>query len=179
MGSPDTAFRVYRNWFIIASLFEAQNREDSSNERSGYAYIRRLDAAFDLATEPASGPGWPAYLDALSGIAVVALGHAHPEVAGTISKQAGAVIHTSNLYNIPAQTELAERLTKIADMDNAFFANSGAEANECAIKIARLYGRNRGIEAPTIIVADASFHGRTLATLTASGSRKSRQALSR
>ena len=133
----------------------------------------RLDVAFD------HGDGaWLVdqdgrrYLDALSGIAVVALGHAHPEVAGTISKQAGAVIHTSNLYNIPAQTELAERLTKIADMDNAFFANSGAEANECAIKIARLYGRNRGIEAPTIIVADASFHGRTLATLTASGSRK-------
>ena len=133
----------------------------------------RLDVAFD------HGEGaWLVdqegrrYLDALSGIAVVALGHAHPEVADTISKQASQVIHTSNLYNIPAQTELAERLTSIAGMDNAFFANSGAEANECAIKIARLYGRNKGIEAPTIIVADASFHGRTLATLTASGSRK-------
>lgn len=112
------------------------------------------------------------YLDALAGIGVVALGHANPAVAKTISSQANQVLHTSNLYQIPAQIELAERLTKIAGMDNAFFANSGAEANECAIKIARLYGRQKGIEAPTIIVADASFHGRTLATLTASGSRK-------
>ncbi len=112
------------------------------------------------------------YLDALSGIGVVALGHANPAVAETISKQASQVLHTSNLYQIPAQIELAERLTKISGMDNAFFANSGAEANECAIKIARLYGRQKGIDAPTIIVADASFHGRTLATLTASGSRK-------
>jgi acetylornithine aminotransferase len=112
------------------------------------------------------------YLDALSGIGVIALGHANPAVAETISQQANQVLHTSNLYQIPAQIELAERLTTIAGMDNAFFANSGAEANECAIKIARLYGRQKGIEAPTIIVADASFHGRTLATLTASGSRK-------
>jgi len=112
------------------------------------------------------------YLDALSGIGVVALGHAHPAVAETIAEQGQRLLHTSNLYQIPAQIELAERLTALSGMDNAFFANSGAEANECAIKISRLYGRTKGIENPTIIVADAAFHGRTLATLTASGSRK-------
>tara|TARA_R110002110_G_scaffold340480_1_gene550650 strand:- start:856 stop:2019 length:1164 start_codon:yes stop_codon:yes gene_type:complete len=112
------------------------------------------------------------YLDALSGIAVVALGHGHQGVATTIAEQGQKLLHTSNLYQIPAQIELAARLTKIAGMDNAFFANSGAEANECAIKISRLYGRQKGIDNPTIIVADAAFHGRTLATLTASGSRK-------
>jgi acetylornithine/N-succinyldiaminopimelate aminotransferase len=112
------------------------------------------------------------YLDALSGIGVIALGHGHSGVAETITDQGQKLLHTSNLYHIPAQIELAERLTDIAGMDNAFFANSGAEANECAIKISRLYGRHKGIENPTIIVADAAFHGRTLATLTASGSRK-------
>ena len=133
----------------------------------------RLDVAFD------HGEGaWLVdqdgrrYLDALAGIGVVALGHANAKVAETITKQAGQVLHTSNLYQIPAQIELADKLADVSGMDNAFFANSGAEANECAIKIARLYGRQKGIEAPTIIVADASFHGRTLATLTASGSRK-------
>lgn len=112
------------------------------------------------------------YLDALSGIGVVALGHGNKAVSDTITEQGQKLLHTSNLYQIPAQIELAERLTKIAGMDNAFFANSGAEANECAIKISRLYGRQKGIDNPTIIVADAAFHGRTMATLTASGSRK-------
>tara|TARA_R110002073_G_scaffold4201_11_gene27825 strand:+ start:5585 stop:6748 length:1164 start_codon:yes stop_codon:yes gene_type:complete len=112
------------------------------------------------------------YLDALAGIGVISVGHANPAVAKTISEQAGQLLHTSNLYQIPAQIELADRLTALSGMDNAFFANSGAEANECAIKISRLYGRQKGIDQPTIIVADASFHGRTLATLTASGSRK-------
>jgi len=112
------------------------------------------------------------YLDALSGIGVVALGHAHPAVTETINEQGQRLLHTSNLYQIPAQIELADRLTALSGMDNAFFANSGAEANECAIKISRLYGRKKGIENPTIIVADGAFHGRTLATLTASGSRK-------
>lgn len=112
------------------------------------------------------------YLDALAGIGVVALGHADKAVAKTIAEQAENLLHTSNLYQIPAQIELAEQLTSISGMDNAFFANSGAEANECAIKISRLYGRQNGVDSPTIIVADASFHGRTLATLTASGSRK-------
>lgn len=112
------------------------------------------------------------YLDALSGLAVVVLGHANPEVAKTLSEQSNSLIHTSNLYRIPKQEELAKALQRISGMDNMFFANSGAEANECAIKIARLFGHNHEIDNPTIIVADASFHGRTLATLTATGNRK-------
>ncbi len=112
------------------------------------------------------------YLDALSGLAVVSLGHAHPEIQAVISEQAGKLLHTSNLYNIPAQEALADRLTTASGMEKVFFGNSGAEANECAIKIARLYGHNKGIDVPAVIVADASFHGRTLATLTATGSRK-------
>ena len=112
------------------------------------------------------------YLDALSGIAVVGLGHANEAVARAISEQAGTLLHTSNLYRIPNQEALADKLRQISGMDNMFFANSGAEANECAIKIARLYGHNKNIQNPGIIVADASFHGRTLATLTATGNRK-------
>ena len=112
------------------------------------------------------------YLDALSGLGVVALGHANPDVAKTLADQGAQLLHTSNLYRIPAQEKLASALTEISGMDNVFFGNSGAEANECAIKVARLYGKHRGIEEPTIIVTDASFHGRTLATLTATGSRK-------
>jgi acetylornithine aminotransferase len=112
------------------------------------------------------------YLDALAGIGVNALGHANAEVAKTISSQASELIHTSNLYRIPKQEQLAAELAELSGMDNMFFGNSGAEANECAIKIARLYGKQQGIENPTIIVTDASFHGRTLATLTATGSRK-------
>ena len=112
------------------------------------------------------------YLDALSGIGVISLGHANPEITKVIANQASSLLHTSNLYRIPAQEELAGLLTSISGMDNAFFANSGAEANECAIKISRLAGRKKGIENPTIIVTDAAFHGRTMATLTATGSRK-------
>ena len=112
------------------------------------------------------------YLDALSGIAVVGLGHANEAVARAISEQAATLLHTSNLYRIPNQEALADKLRQISGMDNMFFANSGAEANECAIKIARLYGHNKNIQDPGIIVADASFHGRTLATLTATGNRK-------
>lgn len=112
------------------------------------------------------------FLDALAGIAVVVLGHANPEVAKTISEQSTTLLHTSNLYRVPKQEELAEKLQRISGMDNMFFGNSGAEANECAIKIARLYGNKKAIETPTIIVADSSFHGRTLATLTATGNRK-------
>jgi len=112
------------------------------------------------------------YLDALAGIAVVALGHAHPGVTSAVAEQAGKLIHTSNLYEIPRQRDLAADLTRISGMDCAFFCNSGAEANEAAIKIARLYGQNKGIASPTIIVADQSFHGRTMATLTATGNRK-------
>ena len=112
------------------------------------------------------------YLDGLSGLGVVALGHANPAVAKAISDQAGKLLHTSNLYRIPAQEKLASELAALSGMDNMFFCNSGAEANECAIKICRIYGNNRGIDDPTIIVADNSFHGRTMATLTATGNPK-------
>lgn len=112
------------------------------------------------------------YLDALSGIAVCGLGHAHPEVTRAIAEQAAALVHCSNLYNIPAQQQLAEALCAASGMDRAFFGNSGAEANEAAIKIARLHGHARGIDVPTVIVMERAFHGRTLATLTATGNRK-------
>ena len=109
------------------------------------------------------------YLDALAGIAVCGLGHAHPTITKAIADQASTLIHTSNLYEIPLQEELANRLCELTNMDNVFFANSGAEANEAAIKIARRHGDNRGIENPQIIVMEGSFHGRTMATLTATG----------
>ena len=112
------------------------------------------------------------YLDALSGIAVCGLGHAHPDVAQAIADQAGKLLHTSNLYHIPLQEELAAQLTSLAGMDKVFFANSGAEANEAAIKIARLYGHQKGIDHPVIITATGSFHGRTMATLSATGNPK-------
>ena len=112
------------------------------------------------------------YLDALAGIAVCGLGHAHPAVTAAICDQAGKLLHTSNWYEIPLQEQLAERLCKLAGMDNAFFCNSGAEANEAAIKLARLYGHQRNILVPGIIVTEGSFHGRTLATLSATGNRK-------
>ena len=112
------------------------------------------------------------YLDALSGIAVCGLGHAHPEVAQAIAEQAATLVHTSNLYQVPLQARLAERLAALTGLQQAFFCNSGAEANEAAIKLARKYGHARGIAVPTVVVADGSFHGRTLATLSATGSRK-------
>lgn len=115
------------------------------------------------------------YLDALCGIAVTGLGHAHPAVTRAISEQAGKLIHCSNLYTIPLQEQLAAKLTRISGMDNAFFANSGAEANEAAIKLARRYGHGRNIDNPAIIVMEQSFHGRTLATLSATGNRASQQ----
>ncbi|MCU7959836.1 MAG: acetylornithine transaminase [gamma proteobacterium symbiont of Bathyaustriella thionipta] len=109
------------------------------------------------------------YLDALSGIAVCSLGHAHPAVAKALCEQAGLLVHTSNLYQIGLQQQLGDRLCRLADMERVFFGNSGAEANEAAIKLARLYGTQRHIKNPTIIVMRNSFHGRTLATLSASG----------
>jgi acetylornithine aminotransferase len=112
------------------------------------------------------------YLDALSGIAVCGLGHAHPVVTRAIAEQAGQLVHTSNLYGIALQEQLADKLCALSGMDRVFFSNSGAEANEAAIKIARLYGHSKGIDNPAIIVMDNSFHGRTLATLTATGNRK-------
>ena len=112
------------------------------------------------------------YLDALAGVAVCGLGHCHPKLVKAISEQAGMLIHTSNLYHIDKQEKLASRLAALSTMDKAFFCNSGAEANEAAIKLARLYGHNKNIDLPTIIVMERSFHGRTMATLTASGKRK-------
>ena len=114
------------------------------------------------------------YLDAISGIAVCGLGHCHPEVSKAICDQAATLMHTSNLYEIPLQTQLADRLAKLTGMDSVFFANSGAEANEAAIKIARLYGHKKGIDTPSILVCQGSFHGRTMATLSATGNRKVR-----
>lgn len=112
------------------------------------------------------------YLDALSGIGVCGLGHAHPAVAATLANQGSRLIHTSNLYHIPQQQKLADELMRLSGMEQAFFTNSGAEACEAAIKVARRYGHNQGIETPTIVVAEGSFHGRTLATLSATGNRK-------
>jgi acetylornithine aminotransferase len=111
------------------------------------------------------------YLDALSGIAVCGLGHAHPAVTSAIAEQAGKLVHTSNLYQIANQQLLADELCRISGLDRVFFSNSGAEANEAAIKIARMYGNTNGITSPSIIVMENSFHGRTMATLSATGNR--------
>lgn len=112
------------------------------------------------------------YLDALSGIAVSTLGHNHPRLVQAISEQVSQVIHTSNLYGIPLQEALSDKLASLAGMDEVFFCNSGAEANEAAIKLARLYGHGLGIAEPAILVMEQSFHGRTLATLSATGNKK-------
>jgi len=112
------------------------------------------------------------YLDALAGVAVNGLGHAHPKLVKAISDQAAKLIHVSNIYQIAEQEALADKLCEISGMDKVFFCNSGCEANEAAIKLARLYGHNKGIDTPEIIVMEQSFHGRTLATLSATGNRK-------
>jgi acetylornithine/N-succinyldiaminopimelate aminotransferase len=112
------------------------------------------------------------YLDCLCSIAVSGIGHAHPRLTAAIREQAGRLIHVSNLYRIPEQELLASRLCALAGMDKVFFCNSGCEANEAAIKLARLHGHHKGIESPAIIVMEKAFHGRTIATLSATGSRK-------
>ena len=112
------------------------------------------------------------YLDALSGIAVCGLGHSHPSLSEIIAEQSKNLIHTSNIYQIPLQEELAKKLVSHSGMDNVFFCNSGAEANEAAIKLTRLYANKKKISNPTVVVMENSFHGRTLATLTATGSAK-------
>ena len=112
------------------------------------------------------------YLDALSGVAVNGLGHTHPKLIKAINEQISRLIHVSNVYHIAEQEKLAEKLTSIAHMDNVFFCNSGCEANEAAIKLARLYGHQNGIDTPEIIVMEKAFHGRTMATLSATGNRK-------
>lgn len=112
------------------------------------------------------------YLDALTGIAVCGLGHAHPVIAAAIAEQAATLVHTSNLFEIPWQTAAAQKLAEVSGMEEIFFSNSGAESNEGAIKIARKFGAQQGIANPKIIVAEQSFHGRTLATLSATGNKK-------
>ena len=112
------------------------------------------------------------YLDALSGIAVSTLGHNHPVLVGALAAQAGRLLHTSNLYRMPQQEQLADKLADLAGLDEVFFCNSGCEANEAAIKLARFYGHQQEVDNPTIIVMEKAFHGRTMATLTATGNRK-------
>ncbi|MEK8019721.1 MAG: acetylornithine transaminase, partial [Candidatus Parabeggiatoa sp.] len=112
------------------------------------------------------------YLDALSGIAVCGLGHAHQAITAAICEQANQLLHTSNLYGIAHQQALADALVRITGMESAFFGNSGAEANEAALKLAHLYGHHQGYKRPTVIVTEGSFHGRTLATLSATGNPK-------
>ena len=139
------------------------------------ATYKRLDVAFE------SGAGaWlvdsrgDRYLDALSGIAVCGLGHAHPGIADVLARQARRLVHTSNLYRIPLQEELAERLAGVSGMERVFFCNSGAEANEAAIKICRKFARRKQVEEPLVIVMEGSFHGRTMATLSATGKPEAR-----
>ena len=131
---------------------------------------KRLDVAFEAGQGAwlIDGQG-DRYLDALSGIAVCGLGHAHPGVADVVAQQARRLIHTSNLYRIPLQEELARRLAGISGMDRVFFCNSGAEANEAAIKICRKFAGHREVADPLIVVMEGSFHGRTMATLSATG----------
>lgn len=115
------------------------------------------------------------YLDALTGIAVCGLGHSHPAVSGAIAEQAATLSHVSNYFRIPQQESLAEKLCSVSGMEKVFFSNSGAEANEAAIKLTRLYAREKGVAKPTVIVMENCFHGRTLATLSATWGAKVRQ----
>lgn len=112
------------------------------------------------------------YLDAVAGIAVNTLGHGHPKLVAAIADQAARLIHTSNLYGVTGQEQLADKLCALSGMSEVFFCNSGCEANEAAIKLARFYGHRKGIEQPTVVVMEKAFHGRTLATLSATGNRK-------
>jgi len=112
------------------------------------------------------------YLDALSGIAVNTLGHAHPRFTAALTEQMGKLIHCSNVYQVAGQELLADKLCSLSGMQEVFFSNSGCEANEAAIKLARMYGHKQGVENPAIIVMEKAFHGRTLATLSATGNRK-------
>ena len=168
--SFETAIFRFRPLETIGALL---SRWSSNVTNSVMPTYGRLDVAFT------SGKGaWltdtqgKQYLDALSGIAVCNLGHSHPAVTQAICEQAGTLMHTSNIYHIPLQIQLAEKLTELSAMEQVFFCNSGAEANEAAIKIARKYGHEKGIDKPVIIVMDGSFHGRTMATLTATGNPK-------
>ena len=112
------------------------------------------------------------YLDAIAGVAVNAIGHCHPKLVAALREQVGTLIHTSNLYEVELQEKLAAKICELSGMDKVFFCNSGAEANECAIKLARYFGHKKNIDNPVVVVLEKSFHGRTLATLSATGSRK-------
>lgn len=151
--------------------------KSNSSETNSNATLMAAYARVPLAFERGEGAylfddNNERYLDLLSGIAVCGLGHCHPAVTKALSKQAATLIHTSNMYRITKQTLLAEKLVALSGMENGFFCNSGAEANEAAIKLARLFGHKKNIDAPAIIVMDGSFHGRTLATLSATSNRK-------
>jgi len=160
------AFLIYDQWKPKTSTREAMSDYLMKNYAPLPVTFTKGEGATLWDTE-----GKP-YLDVLSGVAVCSLGHAHPDVAMAIAKQAKQLIHTSNWYHIANQEELAAKLCPLSGMDNVFFSNSGAEANETAIKLARLYGHQKDIAEPAIIVMDGSFHGRTLATLSATGNRK-------
>lgn len=154
----------------VEKLSEIMNTKTNHTIMPTYA---RLDKAF------VRGEGCylfdtegKSYLDALAGIGVVSLGHANPKIAKIIATQASTLIHTSNIYHIPAQQKLADKLASVSGMDNCFFSNSGAEANEAALKIARLFARKKNISHPYVIVMENAFHGRTLATLSATASKK-------
>ena len=137
---------------------------------------QRMDVGFVSGQGPwLVDEGGERYLDALSGIAVCGLGHAHPRIAQVVAEHAARLVHTSNLYRIPLQEKLAQRLASIAGLERAFFCNSGAEANEAAIKICRKLAHQKGLENPVIVVMDGGFHGRTLATLSATGNPKARE----
>ncbi len=134
---------------------------------------QRLPVAFERGTGCwLSDKNGKRYLDAVAGVAVCGLGYSHPTFLHAITEQAGKLIHTSNLYHIERQEQLADRLAAISGMDEMFFCNSGCEANEAALKLARLYGHAKNVDAPAIIVMENAFHGRTIATLSATGSRK-------
>lgn len=111
------------------------------------------------------------YLDGISGVAVCGLGHAHPDLARAVAEQMQTLVHTSNLYRIPYQERLGQELCDLSGLEAVFFCNSGAEANEAAIKLARLYGHQRGVKVPTVVVMEGGFHGRTMATLSATANR--------
>lgn len=137
---------------------------------------QRMDVGFVSGQGPwLVDEGGERYLDALSGIAVCGLGHAHPRIAQVVAEHAARLVHTSNLYRIPLQEKLAQRLAGIAGLERAFFCNSGAEANEAAIKICRKLAHQKRLENPVIVVMDGGFHGRTLATLSATGNPKARE----
>jgi acetylornithine aminotransferase len=145
----------------ISSLMSNYGRVDITFERGQGSSLYSVDGR--------------EFIDALSGIAVCGLGHAHPEIQEALCTQAGKLVHTSNLYRIGVQEELATNLTKLSGMHNAFFCNSGAEANEAAIKIARKYGHQRGVNDPIIVCMNGSFHGRTMGALSATGNSKAHE----